>query len=386
MGAEHRSAAPICLFGSYEDTHAYSRTAILRSSLRRLGFEVVERRPRKSRPSDRVGGLSQFSAFVRLAWATARNCASLLRHAGALRRHPLILVPYPAHLDVVLARLMTVGSRATIVMDAFLLLHDTVVHDRRLIREGSVIAKAVERWERIALHLADHVLIDSETQRTRLCEQFGLDEDAVTALPVGIDEGIWTPAPMPSFAGRFRVAFWGTFIPLHGVETIVDAAAVLRSRGSNVDFTIVGDGQTAPEIATRIEDLDLPNLTWRRGLESAESIRRLAEDAHCVLGIFGDSSKADSVIPYKLYQAFATSRPVITRSSTAVREEIPDGDAVVTVPARDGNALADAIEALASDPDRCLDLAERARAVYDSRMSNEVFRSRLGAALAPEAR
>ena len=49
-------------------------------------------------------------------------------------------------------------------------------------------------------------------------------------LRVGIDEAQWQVLPPASERRTCRVLFWGTFIPLHGVEYIVEMAALLEQR------------------------------------------------------------------------------------------------------------------------------------------------------------
>jgi glycosyltransferase involved in cell wall biosynthesis len=56
------------------------------------------------------------------------------------------------------------------------------------------------------------------------------------------------------------------------------------------------------------------------------------------------------VIPYKVFDALAVGRPVVTRDSPAIREMLRDGESALLCPAGDGKALAEAIRRLHADP------------------------------------
>jgi len=43
-----------------------------------------------------------------------------------------------------------------------------------------------------------------------------------------VDETIYQPIPYKEPTQEFKVLYFGTFIPLHGTNTIVEAAKILR--------------------------------------------------------------------------------------------------------------------------------------------------------------
>jgi glycosyltransferase involved in cell wall biosynthesis len=57
-----------------------------------------------------------------------------------------------------------------------------------------------------------------------------------------------TPCGVRRRDGRFTVFFYGSFIPLHGIEHILGAAERLQARGGGVRFVLCGTGQTYPRM------------------------------------------------------------------------------------------------------------------------------------------
>jgi glycosyltransferase involved in cell wall biosynthesis len=71
--------------------------------------------------------------------------------------------------------------------------------------------------------------------------------------------------------------------------------------------------------------------------------------AHVLLGIFGTTEKAARVVPHKLYQGLALGRPLITADTPAVRDFFTPGEHLLTVPAGEPAALAEAVLRLRTD-------------------------------------
>jgi glycosyltransferase involved in cell wall biosynthesis len=138
-----------------------------------------------------------------------------------------------------------------------------------------------------------------------------------------------------------RVLFYGQFIPLHGIETIVRAAALLRHEP--IDWHLIGRGQEAAHIRAMLDADPLPGVRWTEWTPYGELITQL-QSADLCLGIFGTSDKAASVIPNKVFQIVAAGRPLMTRDSPAIRELLaPLHGCVYLVQAGDPQALAEAI-------------------------------------------
>src|SRR5207249_4728954 len=84
-------------------------------------------------------------------------------------------------------------------------------------------------------------------------------------------------------------------IPLHGFETILEAAR----RAPEIAFRVVGSGQLEPLLAARPE-----NVEWTPWVDY-EQLPGELQRCGCALGIFGTSDKAARVIPNKVFQALA---------------------------------------------------------------------------------
>jgi glycosyltransferase involved in cell wall biosynthesis len=138
-----------------------------------------------------------------------------------------------------------------------------------------------------------------------------------------------------------RVLFYGQFIPLHGLETIIAAARLLRDEP--IEWILIGRGQDEGLIRRQLQEQTLPRLRWIEWVDYFD-LKDWIQRADVCLGIFGTSEKAASVIPNKVFQTVVAGRPLITRDSPAVRELLsPSAPCVYLVPAGNPEALAQAV-------------------------------------------
>ncbi len=293
-----------------------------------------------------------FSTFVRLVRAQAR----LLRRDGG-RRYDAVVVGYPGQLDLLAARRAACG--APVVFNPLVSLSDTLVADRGRFRAGSFAARGLELLDRLALRTADVVVADTEAHAGFLAELAGLER--VEVCFVGAEERIFRPGTRPT---TFTHAlFVGKLIPLHGLETILEAARL----APELAFRLVGSGQLDAQLERRPE-----NVEWLPWVDY-EHLGDLYRDAGAALGIFGTSAKAARVIPNKAFQAIACGAPLVTADTPAARELLVDEESALLVRTGDPEALAAALRRLATDGSLRERIAQGGLAAYRERASEEVL-------------
>ncbi len=373
----------LCIFGCYVDTELYPRNRTLIDALGGLFSSTVEVRPAKklSRTIEHGkkrgnGDLLNSTCYYLFAFF------SLLRQARHVRSAHVVFIPYPAYIDVLFLKLLLFRhSKPKLIVDAFLCLHDTLVYDRKIIKPKGTLARLVSRLESGTLRSADLLFIDTPQQRNQLINSYRLSRSGIVVTPVGIDENVWFPLDALPLKRKFQLLFWGTFIPLHGVDTIIASAKILEDLHPELEIKIIGDGQTADAIEAQLALLKLRNVVWDRRLVGSEELRSNVEMAHCILGIFGMSEKAANVVPYKVYQAMAANRIVITRSGPALAEiarEVQDSAGLILVPPGSPEELSSAISMVYQNySDICRQL--KTRQIYDMTMSNRVLQAAVAA-------
>ena len=320
------------------------------SCLRRAGVDVVERHEPVWE-----GREQKWSAGLGTVPRLARAQVRLLRPVPG--RFDAVIVGYPGHLDLVAARRAARG--APVVFSPLVSLWDTLVEDRGRFRTDSTAAHALRAVDRRALRAADLVVADTEAHADFLARLAGLPRERVAVCFVGAEERLfgpgWSPSRPPLFVGKL--------IPLHGLETILEAAR----RVPDLRLRVVGSGQLEPLLARRPA-----NVEWVRWIPY-ERLPGALRAAACALGIFGTGAKAARVIPNKAFRALACGVPLVTADTPAARELLVDGESALLVPPGDPDALADALRRLSEDRELAYRVADGGLSAYRERASEDVL-------------
>lgn len=269
---------------------------------------------------------------------------SLLLCFLRLPRYANVLVPYMGHVDLLLlwpfAKLR--GSR--VIWDAFLSIYNTVVEDRAMLSARNPLAWGVYAIEWVAARAADRIVLDTAAHADYFARRYGIPRDKLVSVIVGAEQEHFPRAPplAPPVPGMpARVLFYGQFIPLHGIQTIIRAAH--RLDDGSIEWVLIGRGQEADNIRRMLAEAPVRHLTWIPWVEYDQLIHQIAAADVC-LGIFGASDKAARVIPNKVFQVLSAGRPLITRDSPALLELVPGGaEGLYLVPPEDPAALVAAL-------------------------------------------
>ena len=360
----------VCYFGTYDIDR--SRNRVIIEGLRQNGVEVVECHAELWRDTaDKIravkGGFFAPSLWRRLLVSYLR----LLREYVKVGHYDVMMVGYAGHFDMFLAKLLAILSRKPLLFDIFIPLTEIIVEDRRLVHRSSLLARMVYLVDKLSCRLADLVLLDTEAHVRYLHDEFGVDMDKLRWVYVGAED-VYDRCQgglRQRGNGLFRVLYFGQYIPLHGVDCIVEAAKILEGY-PDISFELVGDGQTYEGVASLAERLRVKNVTFHRTWLPPETL--IAErilPADVCLGIFGDTPQARRVVPSKVFVALAMGKPVITGDSPAAREVLAHKENALLCEMANPQALAQSILLLKCDRALRERIAKRGHEMFRERFS-----------------
>ena len=182
--------------------------------------------------------------------------------------------------------------------------------------------------------------------------------------PMGVDtERLSREAPYQPFdqSQRLRIFACGRLHIVKGHQVLIDAVGLLRDRGFDVQLRIAGqDDQQGTSfrkvLAEQIERLDLTQNVELLGAVDELEVKQNILNAH----IFALASMHEPLgVAYM--EAMSCEVPVVGTDAGGVRELIDDGVDGLLVPPNDAQALANALESLALDPERAMTLGQNGR-------------------------
>ena len=292
----------ICYFGNFNPN--YSRNRVIIRGLQENGVEVL---------------------ICHTALKGLKGLWDLFKkHSNIKNKYDILIVGYSDSRTMVLFIKLISGKK--IVWDAFYSLYDSWVFDRKLVPPKSLKAGYYWFLDWFNCKLADLILLDTNIHIDYFSKTFGIKNSKFIRVFVGTVDSMFYPKPVQKTSDKFLVHFHGNFIPLQGVEYIIRAAGLLSNQ--DIQFQIIGQGQDYKRIKKIATELNLKNIIWIDRV-AYEELSDYINKADICLGIFGETEKGKRVIPNKVYEAIAMSKPLISADTPAMRELFTNGEGVL---------------------------------------------------------
>ncbi len=173
---------------------------------------------------------------------------------------------------------------------------------------------------------------------------------------------------------RFVAAYVGTHGMAHGLETIIDAAELLRAK-RDIVFLMVGDGSEQRRLAALVKARGLTNVIVLGQRPKAEMPAIwAATDVSLVLLRGLDLYR--EVLPSKMFEAMAMRRPMVLGVEGEARELLDAAGAGIGIAPESAPQLADAVRELAANRARGRALGQSGRDFVERNFDRTVLARR----------
>ncbi len=328
----------------------YSRNRIVLTLLSEMGFQIQYFHPRSS-----------YTGFMEA-------------HFHDFEKPDVIWVPCFRQKDILSASRWAKKWNIPLIVDPLISAYEKEVFERNKWSPESRKAEKRRLWEADLFSLADVVVADTPAHAEFFSETLGVNPRMLSVLYVSAETDFFKSASSERnpVSGRHEILFYGSFLQLQGVDTIVQAAGIFPDM--NVRWVLLGDGELKPamEKAARRHK----NIAFEPWIPYASLPSRIAQ-ADILLGIFGSTKKAELVIPNKMFQAMAAGKPVITRYSKAYPPDMFASDVIGWVPCGDPASLAEKVREWIKEPEKLAQRGEKTRELFDRFFSKEKMKEML---------
>ena len=237
---------------------------------------------------------------------------------------------------------------------------------------GALLRRARDR----SLVAADTIVAICDRMALRIAQVQGVDRNKVHVIHNWADGSVITPVDANAnpqrrewkLAGSFVVGYSGNLGRVHEFDTMLDAAARLKS-DAGIQFLIIGRGPRLDEVKARVEREQLTNVRFEPHQErSALSESLGVADVH--ISVLRPEFEG-LVHPSKLYGIMAAGRPTLFVGD-------PEGETAsiiaatksgVTVRTGDVEGLVAAILELRSDSSKRIAMGGAARKAFDEKFA-----------------
>jgi glycosyltransferase involved in cell wall biosynthesis len=164
----------------------------------------------------------------------------------------------------------------------------------------------------------------------------------------------------------------GRLIEKKGFSDLIDACALLRSRGGSFQCRIIGEGPLEEALRAQIAEAGLGQDVELTGPQSQAEIAKCL--AHATVFALPCTREADGGmdnLPTVIMEAMAAALPVVSTPLAGIPEMVENEVNGLLVPDRNPTTLADAIERLLGNPEEARSLGNRGREIARKKFSIE---------------
>lgn len=233
---------------------------------------------------------------------------------------------------------------------------------------GDLLKRKIER--------ANFVVTCTAANKTHL-QSLSPEENAIHAIYHGLDPSVFNPPqndrPLKT---RPLILSVGRFVEKKGFHFLIKACRVLKDSGYDFQCRIVGEPDDQSDlIQDLIQKLKLEDVVHISGGVTQEDLREIYSTCTmfvlpCQIVNNGDRDG----IPNVLVEAMAMEIPVISTAISGIPELIENQVNGLTIPQKDADALAKAIETYLKDPNFRLRMGQTGRKkvcqLFDSKKTN----------------
>jgi glycosyltransferase involved in cell wall biosynthesis len=190
--------------------------------------------------------------------------------------------------------------------------------------------------------------------------------DRIYTVRVGIPLDIFTVEPPLPMNGIVKLLSICYFHDKKGLDTLIDACALLRNQKISFQLRLFGDGPLRAALQAQISRLSLGDHVTLGGPISQDEVSRQMKACHLfVLPCRRDQTGDMDGIPTVFMEAMASGRPVITCPITGIPELVRHGETGLLVQVNDPDAISAAIIRLVRDDSLRARLGYQARALVE---------------------
>lgn len=177
----------------------------------------------------------------------------------------------------------------------------------------------------------------------------GKSENDVFLLPNGVNTDDFSPKPKDkefvrelNIVGKKVFMYAGTMGYAQGLDSVLEAAAILKDTEPNVHFLFVGDGQEREKLMELKEELDLTNVTFYGQVPVSEMPRMFSVADYSIVSL-RNIKLFKGARPSKIFPAISSGTPVLycgSGESAGILEEYNCGK---IAPPEDPRGIAGAV-------------------------------------------
>ena len=233
--------------------------------------------------------------------------------------------------------------------------------------EDSLLVRCLRGLSAFLYRSSDHVVVVTKAFREELISKWEVNQDKISVVQNGVETDLFTSDGaldreqfISGIEDKFVVSYIGTLGLAHGLDTVLQAAAILKDKLPDVVFLLVGEGADKERLVAVAREQSLDNVCFLPQ-QPREDIPTLIRASDVCLVLLKKADVFKTVIPTKMLEFMACGRTVILGVDGQARQILEAAEAGTYIEPEDGVALAQEVARLYSDAEIVGALGENGR-------------------------
>jgi glycosyltransferase involved in cell wall biosynthesis len=238
-------------------------------------------------------------------------------------------------------------------------------------------------YERDMCKKADEIIVVVDEAKRRIAS-LGVNEKKIHVVSNTLDINQFDVIERKGFnKENFRILYVGGINYHRGIQYVIDAISILKAKGINIYFDLVGDGRYLAEIKKRIIEKHVEDLVVVHGFKKYTQIPEVYENANLAIIPHIKSGHTDNTIPHKIFQYLYAEIPILTSNCDPLERIVNETHSGISYHYDNAEELAEIMEQLYKNPEKLNDYIQNGRKAViekynwavDGATLNELYRS-----------
>jgi colanic acid biosynthesis glycosyl transferase WcaI len=212
---------------------------------------------------------------------------------------------------------------------------------------------------------ADRIVVVTPAFEEHLVKHWRVPREMISVVENGVEAQMFSSTggnvrQELGLEGKFVVSYIGTMGTAHGLETVLDAAALLQTTNPETTFLMLGEGAEKDRLAALSRQRRLRNVRFL-DQQPRERIPDCIRASDVCLVLLKKTELFKTVIPSKMLEFMSCAIPVILGVDGQARAILEEARAGVAIEPENAEALVNAIRYLAWNPETARAKGENGR-------------------------
>ena len=243
-----------------------------------------------------------------------------------------------------------------------------------------LFTKLLEYLEKRMYCIANHIVAVGNGYRDNILSKIG-SETAVSVVTNGVDGEVFEPQEKDvgflnehTLNDRFVCSYVGTLGMAHGLEVVISAAELLKRQGrGDIVFCLVGDGARRRSLESQVAASGVEHWVKFTGRLDKSQMPMILASSDCLLVHLKKTDLFTTVIPSKIFEAMAMSRPLIMGVRGDSAEIVREAQCGLDMESENEQELLDAVVSLCDDENLYNDLCVHGRDSVTKKYNRDVL-------------